>query len=130
MDAFELHASGDVVEWQELLNGTETVTLKGATADGAWTLSSVVSWNLGLVEFEGEGDLTLTRDDGSEIFATLERAEVSDSCAADDEADVALRVRYVVDGGSGEFEGSEGHIAAELRVTGGRFEGIWRTEGL
>ena len=30
-----------------------------------------MSWNLGLVEYAGEGDLTLTRSDGAEIFATL-----------------------------------------------------------
>ena len=55
----ELAFTGDIVERQELLNGAETATLEGATADGAWTLSAVVTWNIGLEANTGEGDITL-----------------------------------------------------------------------
>ena len=35
--------SGEVVEWQELLNGTQVLSLEGASADGQWSLSGALS---------------------------------------------------------------------------------------
>ncbi len=119
----EIEISGDIVERQELLNGTRTVTLEGATADGAWVLTSVVSWNLGLVEYAGEGDLTLARGD-DEVFATLVRAVVM--AADDEEADIALDVEYAIDGGAGGLAEAAGRITAQISLTAEQFEGRWQ----
>ena len=103
----ELDVTGEIVERQELLNGTESVTLEGI-ADGGWTVVSTISWNLGLVDFEGEGDLTLTRTDGAELYATATRVRVA---AAGDEQR-AFDAAFEVDGGTGTFEGAHGEVEA------------------
>ncbi len=120
----DIEIAGEIVEQQELLNGTRTVTLSGGSADGVWTLDGVVSWNRGLVEFAGEGDLTLVREDGAELYATLVRATVRDD-AGEDEAEVSLSVAYQVDGGTGELEDATGAIAGTVRIVAGGFEGRW-----
>jgi hypothetical protein len=123
----ELHIaiSGDIVERQELLNGTQTITIEGASSDGAWTLSGSVSWNRGLVDYAGEGDLTLTRDDGAEVFATLVRADVIDDPAEHPDADHQIKVQYEIDGGSGTFADSAGSGDGTVLAEGDRFEGTW-----
>ena len=73
----EIDVAGEIVERQELLNGTETVSLEGVSRDGRWTLSGLVTWNIGLKSNTGEGDITLTRDDGAELFGTLVQGEVT-----------------------------------------------------
>lgn len=115
-----IEASGDVAERSELLNGTETVTLEGASADG-WTLSALVSWSIGLVEYAGEGDITLASGDGA-LFATATEATAH---AAEDGAD-ELRIRYEIDGGEGRFQAAAGVIEATLRLDGATFSGRWR----
>ena len=117
-----LHISGDIIERQELLNGTRTVTLEGTTADGAWLLTGVVSWNLGLVDYPGEGDLTLSRGD-DEVFATLVRAVPT---AADDEqAEVLLDAEYAIDGAAGAFLGASGSVTAQISLTREQFQSRW-----
>jgi hypothetical protein len=118
-----LEAEGDVVERQQLLNGTESVTFE-ASSDGDWILGGTVSWNLGLVDYAGEGDLTLTRDDGAEIFATLVRADVHDA-AEDSNADHRGRLRYEIDGGTAPFGGASGAIDATIELAGDRIAGVW-----
>ena len=108
----DLAFAGDIVERQELLNGAQTVTLEGATADGLWTLSAVVGWNIGLRENTGEGDITLARSDGAEIYGTLARGDVIEADETDD-ATHRLRLEYDVDGGAGEFASAAGSIVAE-----------------
>lgn len=114
----EIEIRGDVVEWQELLNGTQIVTLQGASEDGNWVLSGGLSWNIGLAETSGEGDITLTRDDGAEIFGTLTNAEVEDAAEAEvGGPDYLLRLEYEVDGGSAEFDAVEGRATADGELT-------------
>ena len=55
----EIRVEGDVVERTELLNGTCTIAIEGATTDDAWQVAGVWSWNRGLVDYAGEGDLSL-----------------------------------------------------------------------
>jgi hypothetical protein len=120
--AFDL--SGDVVERQELLNGTESVTLEGGSSDGAWAVSGLVSWNIGLESYAGEGDITLSRDDGAELFGTVVRAVVSDTSGADPgsaEAGFALRLEYEIDGGAGELAGASGTATGEGTLGEGTF---------
>lgn len=119
----ELDVTGDVVERSDLLNGTQTVTVEGRSGDGAWALVSVVSWNVGLVEFQGEGDITLTRDDGAEIFGTLIAARLAS--AASEGSDVELELVYEVDGGAAAFENADGRVEAGMRLAGGTFDGRW-----
>ncbi len=113
---------GDIVERQELLNGTQMVTLEGESADGAWSLVGDISWNVGLVDFSGEGDITLSRDDGTELLATLVSAivtEIGDTELQD--ADHQLHATYEIDGGSGDFEAAVGSVAADGVLAGGTF---------
>jgi hypothetical protein len=118
--------SGEVVEWQELLNGTQVLSLEGASADGAWTLSGTLSWNIGLRESAGEGDVTLARADGAETFATLTQADVRAVGERDvEDADYTLRLEYEIDGGAGEYEGAAGTATAEGALSRVGFSGRW-----
>ena len=116
----EITFQGDVVERSELLNGTESVTLEGATADGLWTLSGSISWNLGLVDYPGEGDLVLARDDGSELYASLTTVRVSEHDGTE-----AFEAEYEVDGGAGAWAGASGRITASGAISGESFSGRW-----
>jgi len=124
----EIEIAGDVVEWQELLNGTRTATIEGVSADGAWTLVGGVTWNIGLAENTGEGDLTLTASDGDELFGTLVNGDVAEIEGATGDADHAMRLRYEIDGGSGRYESVAGEATAEGTLSRGGFEGRWRVE--
>lgn len=119
----ELNCRGDIVERQELLNGTKTVTIEGASDDGAWTLTAVISWNRGLVEYAGEGDVALTRD-GDEILATLVRAEAI-APDADDTSDHLIKIQYEIDEGAGTYAGARGRARADVRIAGDEFSGRW-----
>jgi hypothetical protein len=118
---FEIEISGDVVERQELLNGTQIVTLEGASDDGRWTMSGLVSWNIGLANAAAEGDITLSRDDGAEIFGTLARGDLSES----DDGDIEFKLAYDVDGGAGEFVAASGRSEAVGVVANDSFSGRW-----
>jgi hypothetical protein len=123
----ELHIemTGEVVERQELLNGTQSVTLEGADAGGVWALVAGLSWNVGLVDYVGEGDLALTRADGAEIFATLAHAAVVATQDSDEDADHAFRLTYEIDGGAGTFADASGAASAEGSLAGDTFSGRW-----
>ena len=121
----ELRVTGDLVERQELLNGTQTVTIEGVSDDGAWSLVGSISWNRGLVDYPGEGDLTLTRGD-DEVFATLTVADVTELGEdADPDADHLMNLQDEVDGGAGTFAQTAGTARAEGALAGDRFEGTW-----
>lgn len=120
---FEVHLEGDVVERTELLNGTCTISIEGATPDATWNVAGVVSWNRGLVDYAGEGDLSLAGREG-EFFASLVIAQAE--AGGEDQEDVRLLVRYEIDGGSGRFDGATGAVEGWVRVVGDRFEGAWR----
>jgi hypothetical protein len=113
--------SGDVVERSELLNGTQSVDIEGADTAGEWSVVGSFSWNRGLLDYAGEGDATLTSDDGGEIFATLQRAHVTEPT---DEG-TSFVVDYEVDGGSGAFEDARGTARAEGTLAGDTFRGVW-----
>jgi len=117
----ELEISGDVVERQELLNGAQMVTLEGASADGAWTLSSIIGWNIGLESNAGEGDLTLARVDGNELYGTVVSARVAERAGG-----FTLALRYEIDGGAGAFDAVAGSARAEVELEQERFCGWWK----
>jgi hypothetical protein len=116
-----IEIEGEVVEREELLNGTQVLTIEGRSGDG-WTLSGGLSWNVGLSERGGEGDITVSRQDGAEVYGSLSRLEASESGGEGEE----LRLRYEIDGGAGEFEAASGTAEAEVSVTGTTFRGVWR----
>lgn len=120
-----IEITGEVVERQELLNGTETITIEGADAAAEWTLVGALSWNLGLVDYAGEGDLTLTRADGAEIFATLVRADVAEAGDGIEDADHTFRLTYEIDGGAGAFLDATGTASAQGTLAGDAFRGRW-----
>jgi hypothetical protein len=116
--------TGEVISRQELLNGTETLTLEGGSADGSWSLVLEFSRNRGLVEFAGEGDITLTRSDGAELFGSLGEARVVET------VDGALQftLTFDLDGGSGEFEDAAGVAAGTGALGADTFDSQWRIE--
>lgn len=117
---FEFEVSGDVVERQELLNGTQIVTLEGESADGAWTLTAGLSWSMTPAARPSEGDITLGSAAGDEIFASLHEGAIREAPASD-EADHTLALRYDIDGGSGGFTGAGGGIRAAGTLAGDAF---------
>ena len=123
----EIEVAGEIVERQELLNGTETVSLECASADGRWAMSGLLTWNIGLVSNAGEGDITLTRDDGSEIFGSLLRGEVVEAEAAEavDLTDHSMQLEYDIDGGTGAFESATGRCTALGTLAASTFHGTW-----
>jgi hypothetical protein len=123
----EIEAAGEIAERQELLNGTETVSLEGQSADGQWLLCGLVTWNIGLRSSTGEGDITLTRADGAELFGTLVRGDVSEIAAGDaaSAGGHAMRLEYEIDGGSGVFEAAAGSCRATGTLSTSAFEGRW-----
>ena len=120
----ELQCEGEIVERSELLNGTESVTIDGAGdgAGSAWTIVSMLAWNLGLIDFAGEGDLTLARDDGAELYATATSVRVEESAAGE----LAFRATYEIDGGAGAFEGATGSVRASGVLSESGFSGTWQ----
>ena len=121
----EIEIVGDIVERQELLNGTQIITLEGASADGAWTLTAGLSWNIGLTDTATEGDITLTRTDGAELFATLTTANITET-AESGEADYDLSLTYEIDGGSGALEEVGGRLQLLGELAGDQFRASLR----
>lgn len=118
-----LDISGDVVERSELLNGTLTVTIAGETPDGAWSLAGSISWSRGLIDYPGEGDITLTCA-GGQIFGTVQRAQIHPD--PDDERQrERLALTCEVDGGDGAYDGAAGDAEASLLIEAGTFAGRW-----
>ena len=126
MMQFDIEFEGDVVERGELLNGTQMVTLAGTSVDGAWTLDGSLSWNMGLVESSGEGDITLVRG-ADELFGTLTTCAAGDA-GPEGGADETVDAEYEIDGGAGAFEGASGAGTARIVIAGPRFSGRWRVE--
>ncbi len=123
----DLQITGDVVERQDLLNGTRILTLEGRSADGAWTLTAGLSWNIGRTGAPAEGDITLTNAAGdAEIFATLAAGGVKDAEGAED-ADYLLALEYDVDGGTGTYAPATGRLLAEGALAGDTFRLSVRT---
>ena len=121
----EIEIAGDVVERQELLNGTQTVTLEGASADGDWTMTAGLSWNIGLADTATEGDITLTRNDTAELFATLITANITE-IAESSEADYDLSLTYEIDGGSGALQEVGGRLQLLGELAGDQFRASLR----
>ena len=115
----DLEIAGDVVERQELLNGTEILTLEGRSADGAWTFVGGLSWNIGRKAVPAEGDITLTAGDGDEIFGTVAGGGVKDTAV--EHADHLLALLYDIDGGTGRFDAASGALHAEGSLHGDTF---------
>jgi hypothetical protein len=116
----EVDITGDVVERQELLNGTEILTLEGRSEDGGWTFFGGLSWNIGRKAVPAEGDITLTSGDGDEIFGTVAGGGVRDTATTDD-ADHLLALLYDIDGGTGQFAVAAGALHAEGSLRGDTF---------
>lgn len=117
--------SGDIVERQELLNGTETVSLEAESGDGRWAMSALVTWNIGLVSNAGEGDIALLQDDGGEIFGTLVRGDIVDAADGQDDATHTMKLEYEIDGGTGAFASAAGTCEAVGSLAAATFRGRW-----
>ena len=128
----ELDITGDIVERQELLNGSTILTLEGASLDGVWTMNGLLGWNIGTQRDQsdgGEGDLTLVRDDGSELFATLTGAAIADTDGTDEtDADHTMRLEFEIDGGSGAFESASGTASASGVLAADTFAASWKID--
>lgn len=118
----DLVISGDVVERQELLNGTQIVTLEGRSADGKWEMTGLLAWSMRSGEAL-EGDITLSEQGGAEIFATLVSGAVADAGEGSGAHD--FRLDYEIDGGSAAFSEASGSIVGMGAVEGVTFRGGW-----
>jgi hypothetical protein len=116
---FQVQLHGEVVDRSDLLDGTQSITFEAASEDGRWQISGSVSWNLGMEDRAGEGDMSLRADDG-EIIAAVIRAEPGP--AADDGLRIALVLE--IDGASGSFAGSTGDGEGTLSLRGGDLAGV------
>lgn len=117
-----LHISGEVFERQELLNGTQSATLRGRTEQGE-ALEAAVSWSRGLVELGAEGDITVTLRDG-QLFGMLVHSEAELSPGGS----LALDLRFEIDGGDGAYDAARGSIGASVVLEDDVFEGDWAVE--
>jgi len=73
-----------------------------------------------------EGDFTLARADGAEIFGSLVAGDVVETSEADAaSADHVMRLEYEIDGGSGEFADVSGSATAEGTLGPDGFNGRW-----
>lgn len=118
MNATEFEIAGDVVEWQTLLNGMRIASIEGASVDGDWTLSLSVSWNVRSGPDVSEGDLTLTRPDGAELYATLTEGRIGElPSGAADAAGYGARLEFAVDGGAEELAYASGVISADGQLS-------------
>jgi hypothetical protein len=111
--SFEIEFLGAIVERQELLNGTQSITFEGRSADDAWSVSGMVAWSRGLIDFVGEGDLTLSTPESDELYAIAMSVEAEDAEAGGSRE---VRAHYEVDGGTGAYEGATGGLQAALEV--------------
>lgn len=104
---------GEIVERQELLNGTEMVTVQCGSIDGAWALTACISRNRGLVDHDPEGDITLRVLDGAaELWGSLVRTVEE----ASDLADWAVEAEFEVDGGTNVSEEARGRVTIRLEA--------------
>ena len=116
----ELRITGDVVERNELLNGTQTIVLEASDETGAWRVSGDLSWNRGLLDYDGEGAWTLEREDGAELYAVATRVEAR---PPDESGAEVLAITWDIDGGAGEFQSASGAGDATLTMTGESISG-------
>lgn len=104
---------GEIVERQELLNGTETITIEGASADGAWSLTVCFSRNRGLIELAAEGDITLIHEGaGIELWGSLARVIE----APREQTDWVAETAFEVDGGAAAGAGAKGRVNVHLEA--------------
>ena len=109
--AFEF--DGEIVERQELLNGTQSVTVEGRSADGRWAVSLDISWNLGILDFDGEGDITIAGQNGTEAFGSLASAVAT----VGERADWSIVAAFDIDGGTDRWEAVRGRAEVTLEIT-------------
>ena len=123
----DIQFRGDVVERQELLNGTETVTIDGSSVDSAsgdgWTIVCSFSWNLGILEHPSEGDLTLSDGMGNELFCSLATTRVRET-----DLGHAFDLGFEIDGGAGRFADAAGEVALAGTLTGDEFASTLHAE--
>jgi hypothetical protein len=106
-----------VVERTDLLNGARQAVLDGA--GNGWMLMATVAWRIGLDAGPGEGEITLARADGDELYASAV------SVAAEESPDGPERVtaRLEIHGGVRAYDGAQGTATLEVTLAGDRFTG-------
>jgi hypothetical protein len=115
----ELEIHGEVVERQELLDGTQSVTVEGSSIDGRYLVSLSYSWNRGLVDLVGEGDITISRSQEAEAFGSL----ISAAVRPGETVDWDCEVRFELDGGSGDWIDASGNANVVLELIGDNARG-------
>lgn len=121
-----IEAAGDITDRQELLNGTQMVALDGASGDGVWSVTGSLSWNIGLDDRGVEGDMTLSKTTGDELYATVSRGSVRELAGSGvDASEYVLRIECDIDGGAGSFEDARGLLLGEGVLSGASFTLLW-----
>ncbi len=106
-----------MVERTELLNGTRQTVLDGA--GNGWMLMATLAWRIGLDAGLGEGEVTLARADGDELYASAVSVAVEESPDGLERVTAQLEI----DGGVRAYDGARGRATLEVTLVGDRFTG-------
>ena len=123
--SLRLEFDGEVSQKQEMLDGTRQVVLEGS-ADGddhaSWAITVTLAWTMGDEAEIEEGDLALSRDDGSEVYASLRAGRYRESGLPGLEgAAEGFEAAFNIDGGEGAFASSAGSVRLRGTFTDERF---------
>jgi hypothetical protein len=126
--SIRLRLEGVTVEEGDLLDATRMATISGQARDDAgrgWRWEMSLSWTMALRSDFSEGDVSLLREDGAQIFATLTEGEYVEDPEEDEGSFTAV---FQIEGGEGPFETARGSVETNCRVTGEEVEGEARVE--
>ena len=123
-----LEFEGEVSHSQEMLDGTRQMVLEGRAEDGAhgsWAITVHLAWTMGSEAEIEEGDLTLSRADGSELNAGLSGGRYREGGIAGVEgAAEGFEAAFDIDGGEGEFASGGGTVRLRGTFSEERFSAV------
>ena len=123
--SLRLDFEGEVSQNQEMLDGTRQLVLEGRADDDdhvSWSITVTLAWTMGDEAEIEEGDLTLSRDDGAELYAGLRAGRYRERGLVGVEGAAAgFDAAFAIDGGEGEFASSAGRVRLRGTFTEQRF---------
>ena len=128
VESLNLDFAGEVSQNHEMLDGTRQLVLEGAARDEtrrSWTLTLSLAWTMRAEAEIEESDLTLSRDDGSEVYASLSAGRYREGGLAGVEgAAEGFDIDFDIDSGAGEFDSVAGSVHMSGTVDEQRFTAV------
>ena len=125
MRSLRLEVEGEVGESREMLDGTRQIVLVGSAEDDhreSWSLTLTLAWSMGADAKIEEGDLSLSRDDGAEVYGSLRAGRYREAGGAGVQgAAESFEAAFDIDGGEGEFASAGGSVRLAGTFTRERF---------